>query len=75
MIENGFVYAANVSSERIRKQEARRQKKMDKLYAILEKKNLILAETAKREHFNKSELKLIEDLGYMHYLEINEKYN
>jgi hypothetical protein len=42
---------------------------------LFDKKNLTLAGTAKRKDFNKAELKLIADLGYLHYLEINEKYN
>lgn len=75
MIENGFVHAGLTSLEKSRKREARRQKKVDRLYEVLRKKGLKLAGTAKRKDFNKSELKLIADLGYMHYLEINEKYN
>lgn len=74
MIENGFVYAVNKSLEKQKKKEEKRSIKENKLRKILLKKDLQLAVNAKREHFNKTELKLIEDLGYMNYLIMNEKY-
>lgn len=74
MIKNGFVYAVNKSLEKTRKKEERRDKKMAKLTEILKKKKLQLAINAKRKHFNKTELKLIDDLGFTHYLIINEKF-
>lgn len=74
MIENGFVYAVNKSLEKQKKKEEKRSIKENKLRKILLRKNLQLAINAKREHFNKTELKLINDLGYTDYLIMNEKY-
>lgn len=74
MIENGFVYAVNKSLEKEAKKQARKDKKMNKLYKILKEKNLQLAVNATKKDFNKTELKLIDSLGFIHYLEMNEKY-
>jgi len=73
MIENSFVYAVNIAAEKNRKKEARRAIKENKLREILIKKNLKLAFNATRADFNKSELKLISDLGYYEYLIMNER--
>jgi hypothetical protein len=75
MIENGFVYAVNMSLEKKRKREARKAVKEQKLREILIRKNLQLAINAVRADFNKTELTLIESLGYMEYLIMNEKYS
>lgn len=69
MIENSFVYAVNKYQEKQRKKQKAYDTKMDKLYEILKKKNLTLVD-AKQSDFSKTQLKLIEDLGYMHYLEM-----
>lgn len=74
MIENSFVYAVNIAAEKNRKKEARRSIKENKLREILNKKNLQLAINATRKDFNKTELKLIDELGYYDYLIMNEKY-
>ena len=71
MIENGFVYAVNISAEKTRKKEKVKSSKMDKLYKILNDKNLTL-DVAIETDFNKSELKLIKDLKLYHYLEMNK---
>jgi hypothetical protein len=73
MIENSFVYAVNIAAEKTRKKEARRAIKENKLREILIKKNLKLAFNATRADFNKTELKLIRDLGYYEYLIMNEQ--
>lgn len=67
MIENSFVYAVNKSLEKQRKKEQKKSDNMDKLYKILRKKNLTLV-NAKKSDFNKTQLKLIEKLGFLHYL-------
>jgi len=74
MIDNSFVYAVNKSLEKQRKRESRKAVKEDRLRDILIKKNLQLGINAMKKDFNKSELKLIADLGYMDYLIMNEKY-
>ena len=73
MIENGFVHAANKALHKERKQENRLQTKKEKLYKILEKKGKSLVEL-KTEDLNKTELKIVKDLGFGHYLEINDKF-
>jgi hypothetical protein len=75
MIENSFVYAVNISLEKKRKREARKAVKEQKLRKILLRKKLQLAINAVRADFNKTELALIESLGYMEYLIMNEKYS
>jgi hypothetical protein len=75
MIENGFVYAVNISLEKKRKREARKAVKEQKLRKILLRKKLQLAINAVRADFNKTELALIESLGYTNYLIMNEKYS
>lgn len=56
------------------RKKLKRSVKEDRLRDILIKKNLQLGINAMRKDFNKSELKLIADLGYMDYLIMNEKY-
>jgi len=74
MIDNSFVYAVNKSLEKQRKRERKKAVKEDRLRDILIKKNLQLGINAMIKDFNKSELKLIADLGYIDYLIMNEKY-
>jgi hypothetical protein len=74
MIENSFVYAVNIYSEKKKKKEAKRSIKEQKLREILIKKDLQLGINAMKKHFNKTELSLIESLGYTNYLIMNEKY-
>ena len=73
MIENGFVHAVNKSLEKEQKRKDKEQAKKEKLYKILAKLDKSLIEL-KTEDLNKTELKIVKDLGFGHYLEINDKF-
>lgn len=67
MIDNGFVYAVNIHSEKQKKKQKMYDKNMSKLYDILKRKNITLVDSSK-EDFNKSELSIIKKVGLLHYL-------
>jgi uncharacterized protein YfkK (UPF0435 family) len=67
MIDNGFVYAVNKALLNKQKKENKKHERMNKLYQILKKKNKTLVD-CKLSDFNKSQLKLIQQVGLIHYL-------
>jgi hypothetical protein len=67
MIDNGFVYAVDKALLKENKKEKKKNERMDKLYKILNEKNKTLIK-CKLSDFNKSQLKLIQQVGLIHYL-------